>query len=244
MPAERDVGPTASSDEGAVARVLARAVRARDLATNVIDSTLDRVFAAPLDVRSAAEAMAVLEPQSGTSPLRRGAEWAAARTAARVGTKLGSRAAGRVALPIGVAMELGLATREGVKELQVLASFLLARLRADGHPVDGELIRRATLAIYLEPRQPPDLRVPVQRRSLAVARRWSVDAIPLTGRAQASRTRARVDAIARLDTRHLVDAWRLVNAVEADVVNRPPPPPNGRGGALPPAPPPAPTPRR
>jgi hypothetical protein len=236
MPSERDVGSTASSDEGAVARALARAGQAWELAAQAVDSALDRVFSAPLDVRSTAEAMAMLEPQPGTGALRRGAEWAATRTAARVGAKLGSRAAGRVALPIGVAVELGLATREGVKELQVLASYLLARLRADGHPVDRELVRRATLAIYLEPRRPPDLRAPVQRRSLAVAKRWSVDALPLTGRAQASRTRARVDAVANLDTHRLVVGWRLVNAVEAEVVERQAPAPSGPPLPLPPPP--------
>jgi hypothetical protein len=247
MPSERNVGPTASSDEGAVARMRAAAGQAREIAGQArevaargIEKALDRVFAAPLDVRSAVEAMAMVETQPTSGALRRGAQWAAARTATRVGTRLGPKAAGRVALPLGVAIELGLASKGGIKELQVLASFLLARLRDDGHPVDRELVRRATLAIYLDPDRTPDLRVAVHRRSLAVAKRWSVDAFPLNGRALASRTRARVDAIARLDTAQLVHAWRLVDAMEAKVVDRQPPTANGTAPGPPPPPPPLP----
>jgi hypothetical protein len=76
MPSERDVGPTASSDEGAVARGRRSAVghakelvegakevaaQARDQATRLVDAALEKVFHAPLDVRSAAEATAMLE---------------------------------------------------------------------------------------------------------------------------------------------------------------------------------------
>jgi hypothetical protein len=200
-------------------------------------------------VRSASSATDKLASHACSGAPPSGAQSPATRTASRVGGRLGTKAAGRVALPVGAALELGLASREGVKELQVLASFLIARLRADGHPVDRELVRRATLAIYLEPHRPPDLRAPVHRRTLAVARRWSVDAVPLAGRGQGSRTQARVDAVARLDTARLIHAWRLVGAVEADVVERRRP--DGAGPAPsagpPPAitsPPPGPPPRR
>ncbi len=202
---------SAPSDEGAVARV-------RERLAVAIERALDWVFDAPLDIRTPYEAMATLEPSStgdGPGVLRKGAEWAASRAALRVGTRFGSKVAGRAALPLGVAVEFGFAARSGLRELQVLASFLVNRLRADGFAVDPELVRRATLALYLEPERRPDLRVPVHRRSLAIAKQWSVDAIPLTGRRQASRTRARVDIVARLNTHALVHDWRYVSAIEA-----------------------------
>lgn len=206
-----DPADSAPSDEGAVARV-------RERLADTVERALDWVFDAPLDVRTPYEAMAALEGSAGTTApgvLRKGAEWAVGRAAVRVGTKYGSKVAGRAALPLGAAVEFGLSARSGLRELQVLASLLVHRLRADGHAVDPELVRRATLGLYLEPDRRPDLRVPLHRRSLAVAKQWSVDALPLTGKRQANRTRARVDIVARLNTHALVHDWRYVSAIEA-----------------------------
>ena len=215
----------APSDEGAAARLRARSDEARRRLVDVVERALDAVFEAQVDVRSSWEALELLgapETRVKESVARRATEWAATRAVVRVGSRFGARAAGRLAVPVGVALEFGFAARDGVRELQVLAGFLLHRLRQDGHPVDPELVRRTTLAVYLDPTRRPDLRTPVTRRALAVARVWSVDAIPLTDRRRQQRTRTRVDVIARLDLDVLRHDWVLACAVDVgDVPHRP-----------------------
>lgn len=215
----------APSDEGAAARLRARSEDTRRRLAGIVERALDTVFEANFDVRSSWEALELLdapETRVKESVARRATEWAATRAVVRVGSRFGARVAGRLAVPVGLAVEFGFAARDGVRELQVLAGFLVHRLRAGGHPVDRELVRRATLAVYLEPGRRPDLRTPVARRTLAVARVWSVDAIPLTDRRRQQRTRTRVDVIARLDLDVLRHDWALACAVDVgDVPHRP-----------------------
>ncbi|MFN0029129.1 MAG: hypothetical protein ACKV2O_18380 [Acidimicrobiales bacterium] len=254
--------PTAaSSDEGAVARLKAAADQTWERLAAVIESSLDRVFDAPLDIRSPQEALYAIDPNdpgtAGTAGLRRAAEWGASRAMRRIGMKFGSKVAGKAVAPIGMAVEFGLSARDGIKELQVLASFLASRFRQEGHVVDRELLRRTVLAVYLAPRLRPDLRIPLHRRSLAVAKRWSMDSLAFTGRRQSNRTQQRVEAIATVPLAVLIEDWRRASAmearsgprhvgeahiaphprvIEARIADRPPPPPGHRP---PPPPPPA-----
>lgn len=210
---------SAPSDEGAVARLKALSTSARERLAGVIEGALNRCFDSPYDVRNAFEAMQAIDPDSGPGgqgAMRKMAEWGAARAATRIGTKYGTKVAGRAVAPIGMAVEFGLAARDGVRELQVLTSLLLTRFRVEGYRPDHELIRRTVLAVYLQPRARPDLKVPLHRRSLAVAKRWSVNTLPLTGRRQSNQTRQRVDAIATLPLAALHADWQLVQAMEAD----------------------------
>lgn len=242
----------APSDEGAVARFKAATTVARERLAALIESSLTKLFDAPLDIRNAHEAMHAINPNetAAVAPgaMRKAAEWGAARAARRIGVKYGSKVAGRAVAPIGVAVEFGLAARDGLRELQVLASFLVGRLRAEGYTIDQELVRRTVLAVYLEPQRRPDLRVPLRRRSLAIAKRWSMNTLPLTGRRQSSLTRQRVDALAGLHLPVLAEDWARVSAIEtslsplgrvvdARVLDRP-----GSPRVAPPPPPPPPPP--
>ncbi|MGD9751322.1 MAG: hypothetical protein AB7W59_10030 [Acidimicrobiia bacterium] len=227
-------GP-APSDEGAVARLKTLSTTARERLANAIEAALNRCFDSPYDVRNAYEAMQAIEPDgsggSGQGAVRKAAQWGAARAATRIGTRYGSKVAGRAVAPIGLAVEFGLAARDGVRELQVLTSFLMTRFRLEGYRPDHELIRRTVLAVYLQPKARPDLKVPLHRRSLAVAKRWSVNTLPLTGRRQSNQTRQRVEAIAALPLPALHADWQLVRSMEAETSGDPsarPTPGDGR----------------
>ncbi|MCC6434523.1 MAG: hypothetical protein IT196_05790 [Acidimicrobiales bacterium] len=231
-----------------MARLKALSGATRERLAAVIETALNRCFDSPYDIRNAYEAMQAINPTEtgagGQGAVRKLADWGAARAATRIGTKYGAKVAGRAVAPIGMAVEFGLSARDGIRELQVLTSFLVTRFRLEGYRPDKELIRRTVLAVYLQPKVRPDLKVPMHRRSLAVAKRWSVNTLPLTGRMQSSQTRQRVDAIAVLPLAQLHEDWQRVSAldgdepaptprvIEARVVERPdgrtpPPPPRG-----------------
>lgn len=213
---------TAPSEEGAVARLRAAGDAAREQLATLIESALDRLLDAPLDIRDAQEALYAINPSdpavASAPAVRRAAEWGLARMAGRVGSRFGGKVAGRAAVPVTVAVEYGLAARDGIRELQVLGSFLVNRLRAEGHPVDRDLVRRTVLAVYLDPTVRPDLRVPPHRRALRVARRWALNSLPLTGRRQLDQTRRRVDTMAGLYLSVLLEDWARVSALDVDVV--------------------------
>ena len=244
-----------------MARLKAAGDATRERLAALIETSLNRVFDAPLDVRNAYEALHAIAPNdpATTAPaaVRRAAEWGAGRAARRIGLRFGSKVAGRAVAPIGMAVEFGLSARDGIRELQVLASFLGSRLRMEGHPLDPELVRRTVLGIYLEPRNRPDLRIAPHRRAMAVAKRWSVNTLPLTGRRQSTQSHQRVEAIAGLALAQLVGQWQALEGrvgppaevIEAHLVTdraaRDRPSPTPRPSSLPrPGPPPPPPPPR
>ena len=201
------------------------AQRARQYLSGLVEAAIDRVFFEPLDVSTEAEALALLADREDGSRLRAAmlgaSEWALARYARRkllprLGTKVavwtGGKTAGKVILPITLSIEVTLAARDGVRELQVLGSFLMSRLRAEGLPVERDLVRRATTSLYLYPGRGPDLQRSGVQLARAVARRWLLAAVPGFGRRRARDTTARVRAVARLDLHHLVHAWRKAGA--------------------------------
>ena len=121
------------------------AQRARQYLSGLVEAAIDRVFFEPLDVSTEAEALALLADREDGSRLRAAmlgaSEWALARYARRkllprMGTKVavwtGGKTAGKVILPITLSIEVTLAARDGVRELQVLGSFLMSRLARRG----------------------------------------------------------------------------------------------------------------
>jgi hypothetical protein len=183
--------------------------------SRTVEAALDRVFDEPLDVPTAEAALAQIESrsESGFPPALSGAaEWAALKAARgamagrlgrRVAGKAGSKIVGRAALPLAVALDVGLAARNGVQELQVLASYLIARLRQAGLPVDRDLVRRVTTGVYLRPYAEVDLRRPAPQLAAAVARRWATGAVPCLRRRAKHHARRRIRAIEQLDLRRL-----------------------------------------
>jgi hypothetical protein len=201
-----------ANGEGAAPRL--KAVAERFAAA--IDTVMDRVFDEPLDVSSAHEARQHLhaQPSSWLSSAlaAQGVQWALARSAmTKAGAKMVARVGGvasrKVVLPVTVAVDVGLGAREGLRELQILASFLIHRLRAAGLPVDPDLVRRTTTAVYLEPRTFPEIGRSASSLSLGVARKWARHAVPGGKRRREADAEMRIIAVDRIDLDRLVAVW-------------------------------------
>ncbi|MDQ1431019.1 MAG: hypothetical protein QOF40_1621, partial [Actinomycetota bacterium] len=125
--------------------------RASDRARSLVDTTIDRVFDEPFDVRTADE----LEELVAAGPVGNGAGPAATSLGAFVAAATplarrllsaasrSSKVAAKTPLPslklvkvgiasIPIAMRLNTTTRRGVRELQLLASYVITRLRGAG----------------------------------------------------------------------------------------------------------------
>ncbi len=193
----------------------------------LVDAALDRVFDEPFDVRSAAE----LEDLMAAGPIGTGPGPAAtslgafvaaatplARRALTVASK-SSKVATKAPLPSSKALKIGLAsipialrlsttTRHGIRELQLLASYVIGRLRAAGVDPDRGLVRSLTLSLYVDPARRPSLEPPGSRTAGAVARQWVLRS--LGGDAESavrSRARRQADALDRLDLPGIGQAW-------------------------------------
>ena len=201
------------------------AQRARQYLSGLVEAAIDRVFFEPLDVSTEAEALALLADREDGSRLRAAmlgaSEWALARYARRkllprLGTKVavwtGGKTAGKVILPITLSIEVTLASATACASCRCSAPSSMSRLRAEGLPVERDLVRRATTSLYLYPGRHPDLQRSGTQLARAVARRWLAAAVPGFGRRRARDTTARVRAVARLDLHQLVHAWRKAGA--------------------------------
>ncbi len=193
----------------------------------LIDGALDRVFDEPFDVRTAEE----LEDLVAAGPVGVGAAPAAttltafgaaatpvARRALAVATKSG-KFASKAPLPSSKAFKVGLASipvalrlsttsRRGVRELQLLASYVINRLRVAGVAPDRDLVRSLTLSLYLDPARRPTLEINNGRAAGGVARQWVLrslggDAEP----AVRARARRQAEAIDRLDLVDVGAQW-------------------------------------
>jgi hypothetical protein len=193
----------------------------------LVDGALDRVFDEPFDVRSAEE----LEDLVAAGPVGVGAAPAAttltafvaaatpiARRALAMATKSG-KLASKTPLPsskalkvgiasIPVAMRLSTTARRGVREVQLLASYVITRLRHAGVEPDPGLVRSLTLSLYLDPARRPALEPPSGRAAGGVARQWVLrslggDAEP----AVRARARRQAEALDRLDLTQIGWQW-------------------------------------
>ena len=179
---------------------------------------MQRAFDAPFDVRSTAEAMKLLRdpPPAWVAPaVMRAVDWAlgrgiGGRVARRFGLRVGGVAARKVDLTLTVAIEASASARDGIRELQVMASFLRSRLLHAGLADDHELIRRAVAGVYLQPGARPDLRRPAQHLLAGIARPWLTFSVPVPGQGWRRRLAAeqRLRAVAALDVVDLDRRWR------------------------------------
>ena len=193
----------------------------------LIDGALDRVFDEPFDVRSGEE----LEDLVAIGPVAAGPGPAATSLAAFVAAATpmarrvltmasrSSKVATKAPLPSTKALKIGLAsipialrlsttTRRGVRELQLLASYVITRLRATGVDPEPGLVRSLTLSLYVDPARRPSLETPGGRTAGGVARQWVLRS--LGGDAESAvraRARRQAEALDRLDLTALGVQW-------------------------------------
>jgi len=204
-----------------VADLLGARVRA------IVDRALDRVFAEPFDVRTAQE----FEELVATSPIGQApgptatsvtafvaAATPIARRALATASKSG-KVAGKLPLPsaravkvglasIPIAMRLSTTTRRGVRELQLLASFLISRLRDSRIEPDPRFVRALTLSLYLDSARRPVLDIPSGRAAGGIARQWVLRSLGGdVDSAVRARARRQAEAIDRLDLPGLATEW-------------------------------------
>jgi hypothetical protein len=194
----------------------------------LVDGAIDRVFDEPFVVRSGEE----LEELVAAGPVGTGtsiptvtgvtafvaAALPAARRAWSVASKSG-KIASAAPIPASKALKVGLATlpvalrlsttaRRGVREVQLLASYVMTRLRELGIEPERGLVRSLTLSLYLDPARRPALDIPSGRAIGGVSRQWVLRS--LGGDAESSvraRARRQAEAIDRLDLAEIAQRW-------------------------------------
>ncbi len=96
--------------------------------------------------------------------------------------------------------------RRGLREVQVLASYLAGRAGREEVELDDRLLRTLTVAVYLDPTKKVDFRYRGKRAGAALAGQWAAKALR-TGPAPASIVRSWVNAIDRLPLADLTTEW-------------------------------------
>jgi len=168
-------------------------------ASQLVQQALARVISSELRVTSAAQGRLMLAEDDDTEELADtiqrfvGVATPVVRIAAR-----GARFT-RVpwVLVASSAASIGVTVRAGVRELQVIAAFLVWRFEQQtGAPPDQALLQKLTVELYLSPKRTPDvgdLRLPFVR----LARRWIMSGA-LGRDTRRSATKA-LEAVERLD---------------------------------------------
>jgi hypothetical protein len=178
-------------------------------AGHLVDQAFERLLLSGVEVKTAAEARRLLAEYSDTEEMADAIQRfvAIATPVARIALR-GARFT-RVpwVLVVSSAVSIGVAVRNGVRELQALAALLAHRFKQEtGSPPNPALLRKLTLELYLKPRRTPDasdLRLPLAR----LARRWIVSG------ALARNTRKKTDKA--LDAAERLDLTAIVGRVPA-----------------------------
>lgn len=126
-------------------------------------------------------------------------------------------AARTIALALPVALDLTNTLRQGVREIQVIASYFMHLLREEGIEPERGLVTALTLSLAVDPERPPDLSLTPANASGALTRRWIMRVI---GRDNAKAVRRRSDAylaaIARLDLHEVAREWQKSQPYEIE----------------------------
>jgi hypothetical protein len=208
--------------------------RLNERARALVDGALDRVFDEPFTVRSTDDyERLVVEGPIGNGPgpaaTSLGAFVATATPLARRALRMASsssKVATKVPLPsskmikigiasIPVALRVSTTTRRGVRELQLLASYTMTRLRAAGIEPERGLVRALTLSLYLEPARRPNLAVAGARSMGALSRQWILRSLGGDSAAAIStRARRQAEALDHLDLAGVAAEWRKHQAID------------------------------
>jgi hypothetical protein len=126
-----------------------------------------------------------------------------------------ARAVRITAATIPVAMRLSSTGRRGVRELQLLASYVIAKLREAGVTPERAFVRALTMQVYVDPDRRPRLGVTPSRLVGSITRQWTLRSLGGDGE-EALRTRVRrqVAALDRLDLPALAAEWHQEEVID------------------------------
>ena len=139
--------------------------RSLDKVDDLVDTWLDKVLDEPFDVPDGATAVELMTEDTKGLFESQGSKWVALGIAgllsrARFLARLGSRATWvtRIAV-VGSEFAFGRlyrAVRFGLRDLKVLASYLVARARREGTALPPEAIRAITTSVFIDDRRTVD----------------------------------------------------------------------------------------
>jgi hypothetical protein len=185
--------------EDEVGSALAVPRLAERTAGDLVQQALERVLSTDMQVTSAAEAKRLLAENEDTEELTDAIQRFVAIATPVVRIALRGARFTRVpwVLVASSAVSMGVTVRNGVRELQAIASLLAYRSeQAKVAPLDPALLQKLTLELYLRPRRTPDpsnLDLPLAQ----LARRWIISGA--LGRNTRGKTEKALDAAERLD---------------------------------------------
>jgi hypothetical protein len=207
------VSSTVSSAVSSIPRVAATVPRAAASVPRAVaslyDKAIDRVLSHPYEVTTADEARAVLDDPdaidvSAFADQIQQVALMAMPLLRRVGKFKSLPGVKRMpwVLSLVTVANLTRSVREGVREVQVVGSYLAARLHAaTGAPPDPDLVKRLTVQVYLSPTHRLDPtateRVPTEK----LLRRWLVNG--MLGRTSNKAAVRAIGAVERLDMSEL-----------------------------------------
>jgi hypothetical protein len=181
----------------------------------LVDRAVDRVLLTGERVASPLEAREKLRRREDTEALADNVQRVVVLATPIVRTFVRSVRFTRVpwVLVASTSVSIGLAVRNGVRELQVLAALLAHRLeQATGAPADPALVKRLAVELYLEPKRAPDL-VGGRLRVGRLTRRWLLRGA--FGRTTEKQARRALEAAGRLDVEAVLAAWDAPRAPRA-----------------------------
>jgi hypothetical protein len=198
--------PKAASAVPKAAAAIPRAVSSLGRAVgSLYDKAIDKVLARPFEVTSAHEARAVLDDPdaidvSALADQIQQVVLLATPVLRRVGKFKRMPGVKRIPLLFSVVTLANLtrAVRQGVREVQVVGSYVAARIQAaTGAPPDPELVKRLTVQIYLSPSHRHDF-VPSDRLPTGkLLQTWLISG--LLGRTSNKKAVRAIGAVERLD---------------------------------------------
>jgi hypothetical protein len=168
---------------------------------------VDRILLTDLRVTSAAEGKKLLAGEEGTEALADTIQRVVVLSVPIV--RMAARRARFLGAPwvlIGSSsVSIGVSTRTGLRELQVLAALLSYRLeQATGEPADPHLIEKLAIDLYLHPGRKPDPSDD-KLRLVRLTRKWVTSGV--FGRQTSKRAVRALDAAERLDAAALSAQW-------------------------------------
>jgi hypothetical protein len=194
-------GKKAGTDAHKASRALVRAV------SDLVGKAVDQVLLGDERVGSASEARALLKQDEQAEALA-GEIQRVVMLAMPVVRTL-ARGARVMRVPwvfvASTTLSIGIAVRNGVREIQALSSLIAHRLeQATGTPADPALVKKLTVDLYLHPRRTPTLN-DERLRIVRLTRKWVLGGA--FGRKTERRASRAFEAAERIDGDELAAEW-------------------------------------